>query len=251
MQDGGLLAEIEELIVRIGLGEYLAQILGGIPISQGEIVRPADLGLSAAAVAARMTPEVEALIATGNTAQNRARLVELICVEPRRDRRRLRARRNAGIDPRGDAQVRRQRSDRARAGLAPHQQLHPARDHRADGGARRVRADHPRGVRRHGARQGIDVRGLRGAVARLYRRRLARHPLGDRRRTDPGRRHRRAEAPVAAEDRLRRGAADRGVHRAEHRLRPRLAEDARGARRATSTRSTATRPGSRIRCAPT
>ena len=56
---------------------------------------------------------------------------------------------------------------------------------------------------------------------------------------------------MAAEDRLRRGAADRGVHRAEHRLRPRLAQDARGARRATSTRSTATRPGSRIRCAPT
>src|ERR1043166_5899137 len=28
------------------LGEYLAQILGGIPMSQGEIVRPADLGLS-------------------------------------------------------------------------------------------------------------------------------------------------------------------------------------------------------------
>ena len=79
MQDSGLLTEIEELIVRIGLGEYLAQIRGGIPISQGEIVRPADLGLSAAAVAARMTSEVEALIATGNTAQNRARLVELIC----------------------------------------------------------------------------------------------------------------------------------------------------------------------------
>jgi hypothetical protein len=59
MQDAGLLTEIEELIVRIGLGEYLAQIQGGIPISQGEIVRPADLGLSAAAVAARLTPDVE------------------------------------------------------------------------------------------------------------------------------------------------------------------------------------------------
>ena len=39
MQATGRLAEIEELLVRIGLGEYLAQILGGIPISQGEIVR--------------------------------------------------------------------------------------------------------------------------------------------------------------------------------------------------------------------
>jgi (2S)-methylsuccinyl-CoA dehydrogenase len=79
MQDGGLFTEIEQLIVRIGLGEYLAQIQGGIPISQGEIVRPSDLGLSAAAVAARMTTDVERLIATGNTAQNRARLAELIC----------------------------------------------------------------------------------------------------------------------------------------------------------------------------
>jgi len=78
MHDSGRLAETEELLVRIGLGEYLAQILGGIPISQGEIVRPADLGLSATAVAARLTPEVEALIAFGNTAQHRARLVELM-----------------------------------------------------------------------------------------------------------------------------------------------------------------------------
>jgi (2S)-methylsuccinyl-CoA dehydrogenase len=78
----GRLGEIEEATVRIGLGEYLAQMFGGIPISQGEIVRPSDLGLSAAAVAARMTPMVEALIASGNTAQRRARLIELICANP-------------------------------------------------------------------------------------------------------------------------------------------------------------------------
>ncbi len=70
--------EVEELLVRIGAGEYLAQILGGIPMSQGEIVRPADLGLSHAAVAARVTPAVEHLIAYGNTAAHRARLVELM-----------------------------------------------------------------------------------------------------------------------------------------------------------------------------
>ena len=74
----GNFGEIEELLVRIGAGEYLAQIIGGIPMSQGEIVRLSDLGLSPAAVAARMTPAVEHLIATGNTAPRRARLVELI-----------------------------------------------------------------------------------------------------------------------------------------------------------------------------
>src|ERR1044071_5659371 len=78
LSEAGQLSELEELIVRIGLGEYLAQMQGGIPISQGEIVRPADLGLSLSAVTARMTAEVEALIASGNTAPNRARLIELI-----------------------------------------------------------------------------------------------------------------------------------------------------------------------------
>jgi (2S)-methylsuccinyl-CoA dehydrogenase len=70
--------EVEELLVRIGAGEYLAQIVGGIPMSQGEIVRLSDLGLGAAAVAARLNPAAEHLIAYGNTAARRARLGELI-----------------------------------------------------------------------------------------------------------------------------------------------------------------------------
>jgi (2S)-methylsuccinyl-CoA dehydrogenase len=74
----GSLGEIEEHLVRIGLGEYLAQIVGGIPMSQCEIVRPSDLGLTAAQVAARLNPAMERLIATGNTTERRARLVELI-----------------------------------------------------------------------------------------------------------------------------------------------------------------------------
>src|SRR5271169_2666719 len=78
MSEIGSFGETEELLVRIGAGEYLAQVIGGIPMSQGEIVRPSDLGLSPAAVAARITPAVEHLIATGNTPQRRARLVELI-----------------------------------------------------------------------------------------------------------------------------------------------------------------------------
>jgi (2S)-methylsuccinyl-CoA dehydrogenase len=77
MQDAGRFGAIEEIVVRLGLGEYLAQIFGGIPISQGEIVRPADVGLSPTATAARMTDAVEALIA-GNNADNRARLVALM-----------------------------------------------------------------------------------------------------------------------------------------------------------------------------
>ena len=72
------LGEMEEHLVRIALGEYLAQIVGGIPMSQGELVRPADLGLSMAQVSARINRSVEGLIASGNTAERRARLVELM-----------------------------------------------------------------------------------------------------------------------------------------------------------------------------
>ena len=77
MAGDGTLGEAEELLVRIGLGEYLAQIVGGIPMSQGEVVRPSDLGLSPAQVAARVDP-VESLIFDGNSAERRARLIELI-----------------------------------------------------------------------------------------------------------------------------------------------------------------------------
>ena len=35
----GRFGETERLLTRIGLGEYLAQIFGGIPMSQGEILR--------------------------------------------------------------------------------------------------------------------------------------------------------------------------------------------------------------------
>ncbi|MGA7387931.1 MAG: acyl-CoA dehydrogenase family protein [Pseudolabrys sp.] len=77
MAGDGTLGEAEELLVRIGLGEYLAQIAGGIPMSQGEVVRPSDLGLSSAQVAARIDA-VEGLIGDGNNAERRSRLIELI-----------------------------------------------------------------------------------------------------------------------------------------------------------------------------
>ncbi len=82
LQAAGSFGETEELLVRIGAGEFLAQILGGIPMSQGEIVRLADLGLSTSAVAARVTPAIDHLIATGNTAPRRARLAELMRERP-------------------------------------------------------------------------------------------------------------------------------------------------------------------------
>jgi (2S)-methylsuccinyl-CoA dehydrogenase len=78
MSEAGRFGELEERLVRIGFGEFLAQMLGGIPMSQGEMVRPGDLGLTLEEVSDRVTPEVEELIATGNTAENRARLADLM-----------------------------------------------------------------------------------------------------------------------------------------------------------------------------
>jgi (2S)-methylsuccinyl-CoA dehydrogenase len=78
MIDAGAFGELEENLVRIGLGECIAQIVGGIPMSQGEVVRPGDMGLTTAQVAARINPTLESLVATGNTPERRARLIELM-----------------------------------------------------------------------------------------------------------------------------------------------------------------------------
>ncbi|MGE0063860.1 MAG: acyl-CoA dehydrogenase family protein [Xanthobacteraceae bacterium] len=78
MAGGDAPNELEDHLIRIAFGEFAAQIVGGIPISQGEIVRPADMGLTAAEVAARINPACEALMADGNTAARRARAAELI-----------------------------------------------------------------------------------------------------------------------------------------------------------------------------
>ena len=72
------LGAAEELLVRIGLGEYLAQIFGGIAMSQTEIVRLSALGLSDERIEARKTPAVKELIASGTAAETRAHLADLI-----------------------------------------------------------------------------------------------------------------------------------------------------------------------------
>ena len=228
----GGFGETERLILQIGFGEYLAQLAGGIPMSQLEIVRPHDVGLGAEALAAFRTPEVSRLIVEGNTDAARARLVALMLEGSGAAT--FGATGLDGDDEMIRDQFRRFADDR----IAPHahgwhlrDELIPIGDRRGDGRARGVRADHPGGIRRLRSLEDRDVRRLRGAVARLHRRGLARHPLGNRRGADPRRRHRGAEGRVAAAARERRGAADRGLHRARHRLGPRQPAHPGGARR--------------------
>ncbi len=78
LRAAGALGETERLILAIGFGEYLSQLRGGIPMSQGEIARPREAGLSEADVEAFLVPAVRALIEGGNTDAARARLVELM-----------------------------------------------------------------------------------------------------------------------------------------------------------------------------
>ena len=67
LEEAGQLSEMESLLVQATYGEYLSQIIGGIPMSQVEVVRPRDMGVSDEAVHAFCTPGVMTLINNGNT----------------------------------------------------------------------------------------------------------------------------------------------------------------------------------------
>ncbi len=74
----GKFGETEKLLHQIAFGEYLWQIYGGIPMSQGEIVRLQDLGLSQDDMRGLMEPAVMTLCNQANTQAARTRLVELM-----------------------------------------------------------------------------------------------------------------------------------------------------------------------------
>ena len=78
MSEEGRYGEMESLVTRLAFAEYLAQIFGGIPMTQGEIVRLSDFGVSAEAIAAAQSPEIARLMAEGNTKETRTRLVALM-----------------------------------------------------------------------------------------------------------------------------------------------------------------------------
>ena len=78
LAEAGKFGEIEKLILQIAFGEYLAQLAGGIMMSQNEFARLADLGLAAQGLALASDASVSALIAAGNTDAARHRLVEIM-----------------------------------------------------------------------------------------------------------------------------------------------------------------------------
>ena len=74
----GKCGELEKLMLQAGFAEYLGQLIGGIPMTLGEIIRPADLGVSDDEMAAFETEAVRKLIAEGYTPAVRMRLAKLI-----------------------------------------------------------------------------------------------------------------------------------------------------------------------------
>ena len=68
----------EITLAQIAFGEYLSQLVGGIPMSQNEMVRPLELGLSKAAERLAADAAVAALMTHGNTAESRAELAQHI-----------------------------------------------------------------------------------------------------------------------------------------------------------------------------
>ena len=72
------LGELEQLLLQAAFGEYLAQLAGGIPLSQGEMVRHGDLGLGHDALKILFVAEASELARNGNTALVRRRIAALI-----------------------------------------------------------------------------------------------------------------------------------------------------------------------------
>ncbi len=226
----GQLGEIEEHIIRIGTGEYLSQIVGGIPMSQNEMVRPSDYGLSASQVAARFDKNVDELVATGNTAERRARLVALMADNQ-----------NATVGVCGLDETLELVRDEMRK-FADSEVIPRAQDWH------RTNSYIPMEVIRQMSELGVfgltipeeyGGMGLGKESMCVVSEELSRgyigvgslgHPVRDRSRAHSQFRHRSAKEQVAAEDRVGRDHADRGFHRTEYRLRSGFFEDTRGPR---------------------
>ena len=69
---------IEELVLRIGFGEYCAQLVHGVAMSANEVVRPAAIGAGDAAARLARTPAVAAFLDDGSTPATRAQLASLL-----------------------------------------------------------------------------------------------------------------------------------------------------------------------------
>lgn len=74
----GKFGEVEALLAQLLISEYASQLVGGISMNQGEVIRPADLGVSADAIAGLSAGDLATLIATGGGQAVKTRIADLL-----------------------------------------------------------------------------------------------------------------------------------------------------------------------------
>ncbi|GAA6155498.1 acyl-CoA dehydrogenase family protein [Pyruvatibacter sp. HU-CL02332] len=77
MEAAGTLTDMERGLAGLAIGEYIAELSGGLPMSQGEILRPHDMGVPKTAVDA-LVSEAGELFAEASSADARVALANLI-----------------------------------------------------------------------------------------------------------------------------------------------------------------------------
>jgi (2S)-methylsuccinyl-CoA dehydrogenase len=83
LNEQGQFGEFEQLILAAAFSEYSSQIAGGIPMNQGEVVRPDAMGITKADIRAfEDTDAVVQLMAIGSSDALKARLADLIAAQP-------------------------------------------------------------------------------------------------------------------------------------------------------------------------
>lgn len=81
LEPAGRFGRMEHLILSIAIAEYAAQIVGGIPMSQTEIVRPQSVGIARADIRA-FEDLAESVVTVGTSIAVRAELMALIMAQP-------------------------------------------------------------------------------------------------------------------------------------------------------------------------
>ena len=80
---GNELSDTDILLISILFGEYLSQTLSGIPMNQGEYIRPAELGINLDNLNKLQTSSaVQEILNYGNTAENRLQLTQIMQDNP-------------------------------------------------------------------------------------------------------------------------------------------------------------------------
>ncbi|MEW5963001.1 MAG: acyl-CoA dehydrogenase family protein [Pseudomonadota bacterium] len=81
LAEQGRLGELERLLLVAGFAEYLAQIAGGIPMSQLEVIRAEEMGVDRAELRA-FEDRCADLVAEGSTQTVKSRIAELVAQHP-------------------------------------------------------------------------------------------------------------------------------------------------------------------------